>query len=338
MPLTAAFPSVDLAHKPTPLERLDNLSADLGIELWIKRDDCTGLAFGGNKTRQLEYYIGQALAEGADTLLTTGAVQSNHVRQTVAAARKLGLDVEVQLEEQVADHDPAYHHSGNPFLVRLMGATIHHYPVGEDEDGADKAMYARADALRAEGKKPYVIPLSNAHMPWGALGYVEAAEELYRQLGERSLSPDGFVVPLGSASTHAGFLTGMRALGEAAPIYGLCVRRHAAAQRERVWAKSLATAELLGQSARLRQDDVRCDDSMLAPGYGQMSPQVEHALKRMAYREGILLDPTYTAKSFAGLLKMVETGAIAPNHMVIYLHTGGAPALFGYPELVAPEA
>ncbi len=263
-------------------------------------------------------------------------MQSNHVRQTVAAARKLGLDVEVQLEERVAEHDSAYHHSGNPFLVRLMGATIHHYPVGEDEDGADKAMYARAGALRATGKKPYVIPLSNAHLPWGALGYVESAEELYHQLRELSLKADGFVVPSGSASTHAGFLTGMRALGEAAPIYGLCVRRPAEAQRERVWIKSLATAELLGQPTLLGQDDVRCDDSMLAPGYGQMSPQVEHALKHMARREGILLDPTYTAKSFAGLLQMVETGTLAPNSTVIYLHTGGAPALFGYPELVAP--
>lgn len=334
MSLTQAFPSVDLSYKPTPLERLNNLSADLGIEFWIKRDDCTGLAFGGNKTRQLEYYIGHALSEGADTLLTTGAVQSNHVRQTVAAARKLGLDVEVQLEDRVEEHAPAYHHSGNPFLVRLMGATIHHYPVGEDEDGADKAMYARADALQAEGKKPYVIPLSNAHLPWGALGYVDAAEELYQQLCELTLKADGFVVPSGSASTHAGFLTGMRALGETAPIYGICVRRDAAAQRERVWIKSLATAELLGQSTLLRQDDVRCDDSMLAPGYGQMSPYVEHALKYMARREGILLDPTYTAKSFAGLLNIVETGAIVPGSTVIYLHTGGAPALFGYPELV----
>ncbi len=335
MSLTEAFPSADLAHKPTPLERLHNLSVDLGIDLWIKRDDCTGLAFGGNKTRQLEFYIGQALAEGADTLLTTGAVQSNHVRQTVAAARKLGLDVEVQLEERVEDHDPAYHHSGNPFLVRLMGAMIHHYPVGEDEEGADKAMYDRAETLRAAGKKPYVIPLSNAHLPWGALGYVDSAEELYHQLCERSLKATGFVVPSGSASTHAGFLTGMRALGETAPIYGLCVRRPSAAQRERVWIKSLATAELLGYPNLLSQDDVKCDDSMLAPGYGQMSPQVEHALKHMARREGILLDPTYTAKSFAGLLKMVDTGKIVPGSTVIYLHTGGAPALFGYPELVS---
>lgn len=196
-------------------------------------------------------------------------------------------------------------------------------------------MYARADALRAEGKKPYVIPLSNAHLPWGALGYVDAAEELYHQLCELPLKADGFVVPSGSASTHAGFLTGMRALDETAPIHGVCVRRHAAAQCERVWIKSLATAELLGRSTLLRQDDVRCDDSMLAPGYGQMSPQVEHALKRMAHREGILLDPTYTAKSFAGLLNMVEAGAIVPGSTMIYLHTGGAPSLFGYPELVA---
>ena len=176
------FPRVHLGHTPTPLELLNNISAEFGTNVWIKRDDCTGLAFGGNKTRQLDFYIGQAIHEGADTLLTTGAVQSNHVRTTVAAARKLGLDVEVQLEHRVDRDQPEYHNSGNPYLVRLMGAHINYYPVGEDEDGADKALEVRAAELAEQGRKPFVIPLSNAHTPYGAMGYVEGAEELLTQL------------------------------------------------------------------------------------------------------------------------------------------------------------
>ena len=144
MSLVKDFPRVHLSHTPTPLELLKNVSDEFGTNVWIKRDDCTGLAFGGNKSRQLEFYIGQAIAQGADTLLTTGAVQSNHVRTTVAAARKMGLEVEVQLEHRVEREQPEYHNSGNPYLVRLMGARIHYYPEGEDEDGADKALQQRA--------------------------------------------------------------------------------------------------------------------------------------------------------------------------------------------------
>ncbi len=159
MSLTENFPRVELSHRPTPLERLNNVCAEFGTNVWIKRDDCTGLAFGGNKSRQLEFYVGHALEQGADTLLTTGAVQSNHVRMTVAAARKLGLEVEVQLEHRVDREQPEYHNSGNPYLVRLMGAKIHYYPEGEDEAGADLALEQRAAELAAEGRKAYVIPL-----------------------------------------------------------------------------------------------------------------------------------------------------------------------------------
>ena len=150
--LTDHYPSVALSHTPTPLECLTNLSDHLGgPRIWAKRDDCTGLAMGGNKARQLEFYIGDALSHGADTLLTTGATQSNHVRMTVAAARKLGLEVEVQLEKRVEGRQQAYYESGNPFLIKLMGAKIHFYPEGEDENGADAAMDARAEELCLEG-------------------------------------------------------------------------------------------------------------------------------------------------------------------------------------------
>ncbi len=334
MSLTDAFPRVNLSHKPTPLERLENISRLYGTNVWIKRDDCTGLATGGNKSRQLEYYIGQAKAEGADTLLTTGATQSNHVRSTVAAARKVGMDVEVQLEHRVDRDQPEYHQSGNPYLIRLMGARIHYYPVGEDEAGADKAMEDRAAELAAEGRKAYVVPLSNAHTPYGALGYVEAAEETLAQLRELDIQPELYVVPTGSASTHSGFLVGMRALGEKAPIHGICVRRDAVSQHERVRLKSSALIEVLGIDLALSEDDIICDDRFLAPGYGLPGEATKQAIRDLAYHEGILLDPTYTGKTFAGLQDLLASGNFGEDQHVVFLHTGGTVALFGYPELV----
>ena len=337
MSLTSDFPRVKLSHTPTPLERLDNISAELGTNLWIKRDDCTGLAFGGNKSRQLEFYIGQAKEQGADTLLTTGAVQSNHVRMTVAAARKTGLQVEVQLEHRVAREQPEYHNSGNPFLVKLMGARIHYYPEGEDEAGADLAMEARAAELAKLGRKAYVIPLSNAHTPYGALGYVDAAEELGAQLGALGINPKLFVLPSGSASTHSGFLIGMRALGINTPIQGVCVRRDAASQQQRVADKVAAVIAALGLDLAIDKDDILCDDRMLAPGYGLPNPATVEAIKYLARNEGILLDPTYTGKTFAGLLELVRPGSYTEEDHLVFLHTGGAASLFAYPELVADE-
>jgi len=335
MSLTSDFPRASLSHLPTPLERLDNVSAEFGTNVWIKRDDCTGLAFGGNKSRQLEFYAGQALAQGADTLLTTGAVQSNHVRMTVAAARKLGLEVEVQLEHRVDREQPEYHDSGNPYLVKLMGAKIRYYPVGEDEHGADRALEERAVELAAEGRKAYVIPLANAHTPYGALGYVDAAEELLRQLAERRIEPLRFIVPSGSASTHSGFLVGVRAGGCGIAVQGVCVRRDAASQRQRVITKMRAVIDTLGVGVEIGDEEVLCDDRMLAPGYGMPSAATVEAIKYLARREGILLDPTYSGKTFAWLLEGLRGGGYSPDDHVVFLHTGGTPSLFGYPELVA---
>ncbi len=334
MTLTADFPRVELSHLPTPLERMPNVSAEFGTNVWIKRDDCTGLAFGGNKSRQLEFYIGQAIEQGADTLLTTGAVQSNHVRMTVAAARKMGLDVEVQLEHRVDRDQPEYHHSGNPYLVRLMGAKIHYYPEGEDEAGADLAMEARAAELADEGRKAYVIPLSNAHTPYGALGYVDGGEELMAQLQALNIDPVRFVVPSGSASTHTGFLLGVRASGCTAPVYGVCVRRAANLQRQRVITKLGAVIETVGCPMTIPDDEVICDDSALAPGYGLLNDATVEAIRYLARSEGILLDPTYSGKTFAVLLDMLRRGDFGPEDHVVFLHTGGTASLFAYPELV----
>ena len=337
MSLTEKFPSVDLSHKPTPLELLKNVSAEFDTNVWIKRDDCTGLAFGGNKSRQLEFYIGQALQQGADTLLTTGAVQSNHVRMTVAAARKMGLEVEVQLEHRVDREQPEYHQSGNPYLVKLMGAKIHYYPVGEDEAGADQALEDRAAEIAREGGKAYVIPLSNVHTPYGALGYVDGAEELMGQLHEMQIEPANFIVPTGSASTHCGFLFGVRACGSQAPVHGVCVRRDAESQKQRVITKLQAVIDVIGLEIDIPDSDIICDDSMLAPGYGLPGDATVAAIKYLARKEGILLDPTYSGKAFAVLLEMLKRGDFKQDEHVVFLHTGGAASLFAYPELVENE-
>jgi L-cysteate sulfo-lyase len=335
--LTDSFPTADLSHKPTPLERLNNLSADYQTNIWVKRDDCTGLAFGGNKSRQLEYYVGHAQSQGADTLLTTGAVQSNHVRMTVAAARKVGMDVEVQLEHRVDRDQIEYKKSGNPFLVKLMGAKIHYYPEGEDENGADQAMLDRAEALKLEGKKPYVIPLSNVKAPYGALGYVEAAEETLQQLNMMNMTPMRFILPTGSASTHAGFLLGLRALGCNIPVYGICVRRDAASQQQRVFSKMESVIELMKLDVDIDISEVICDDRFLAPGYGQLNDTTEKAIKQLARREGLLLDPTYSGKAFAALIDLLESKCPGPDQNIVFLHTGGTPSLFAYPELVEQD-
>ena len=336
--ITSKFTKAHLAHLPTPFELMPNMTKKFkGPNLYIKRDDATGLAFGGNKVRQLEYYVGHAMELNADALLTTGAVQSNHVRQTVAAARKMGWHVEVQLEHRVDTHSKEYSESGNPFLNKLMGAVVHNFDVGEDELGADKAMYDRAEELKLQGYNPYVIPLSATDKtPWGSLGYVECVEELCQQAAESETQIDAIILGSGSANTHAGVLAGLIALNMNIPVYGFCVRRDEAAQAERVEIKTRKVLTLLGiDETKLTPGMVMCSDWVLAPGYGLPSSEVVDAIHTTAFEEGILLDPTYTGKAMAGMLGMIEDGKFNDNDNVVFLHTGGTPSLFGYPELVA---
>ena len=226
----ARFPRARLGHAPTPIDPAPNLGAALGTDLWIKRDDCTGLAFGGNKVRQIEFYFGEAEARGADTVLVTGAVQSNLVRIAAAAARRLGMEAHIQLEDRVADGGETYRTSGNLLLDRVLGATLHPFPEGEDEAAADAAMERRAAVLAAEGRKPYVIHSAPGHPPLGGLGYVLAAEESTEQARDLGIGFDAVVCASGSALTHAGMLVGLRALGERVPVLGICVRRDAVSQ------------------------------------------------------------------------------------------------------------
>lgn len=328
------FPRARLAHIPTPLEPLPNLSKALGVgSLYVKRDDCTGLAMGGNKARQLDFYFGEAQAQGASAILITGARQSNYVRCTAAAAAKLGLRCVVQLEDRVKDMPAEYHRSGNVLLDHLLGAEIHTFPEGEDESGADRSLERLAEELVLQGERPYVIHLAPEHPPLGALGYVEAAGELMSQAAEQQVDFGSIVVASGSGQTHAGLLVGLRALGRHdIRVRGFCVRRNAEAQRRRVLGCAQAVTKLLGLGDLVRSDDVEVSDSQLGPGYGRHSEGSEEAIRMAARFEGLLLDPVYTGKAFAGMIALARNGALQ-DRPVAFIHTGGTPALFAYGSL-----
>ena len=312
---------------------MPNLSRTLGrANLFVKRDDCTGLAMGGNKVRQLEFYFGEAKAQSATVVLITEAVQSNYVRCTAAAAAKSGLKCVIQLEDRVKNMGSVYHESGNVLLDNLYGAEIHLFPDGDDEAGADRSLEKRAETLRAEGHRPYVIHLGGGHPPLGALASVEAAQELLDQAATRGIEIGSVVVASGSAQTHAGLLVGLRAGGaNDVSVHGICVRRNASRQADRAWTCVRATEKLLGRQPQVREGDVLTTDSYLGPGYGRVTPEVQEAMRTAARLEGLVLDPVYTGKAFAGLSDLVSTGVLADDRAVVFLHTGGAPALFAYP-------
>ena len=318
------FPRAGLMTKPTPLERLNRLSDHLGIDLWVKRDDLAGVSFGGNKTRQLDYYFGAALAEGADTILITGAVQSNFTRMAAANAARLGMKAIVQLESRVTSPSDVYLNSGNVLLSRILGAEVMHFPVGEDENGADKALYQRAEDIRSSGGKPYVIPLGKTQNPIGALGYADAAQEIMAE----DQGFDFVVTGSGSGITHTGLIAGFAPSNT--HVIGSCVRREKSLQVPRITALLAAYQELTGQGLGLSDADIDIWDGALAPGYGQMGAAAESAMTLMARYEGLILDPVYTAKSFAAIPEMVQSEKIPQGARVCYIHTGGLGAFFAY--------
>ena len=327
MPTTLSdHPRTQLVHGATPLHRLPRLSEKLGIDLWIKRDDLAGAPFGGNKSRQLEYYLGHALAEGADTILITGAVQSNFIRTAAAAAASLGMRTIVQLEDRVPGMGDHYQQSGNVMLLGVLGAEIMRYPEGEDEAGADAALRARAEELRTEGRKPYVIPLGLGNPPRGALGYMQCGIELAGQ----GQAFDVAIVASGSGLTHAGVLAGLRSAGAQTQVIGSCVRRAKPLQEQRIRTVLTDLKALVREASAVNDTDIEIWDAALAPGYGRLGPMAAGAMKLLARQEGIFLDPVYTAKVFAAIPALVETGEIAKGARVVFLHTGGLAALFAY--------
>ncbi|MEM0943144.1 MAG: D-cysteine desulfhydrase family protein [Pseudomonadota bacterium] len=327
----ARFPRVVLGRE-TPVEQVANLSNFLGSEVRIKRDDMQGLAFGGNKVRQLEYYFGAAREAGADTVLITGAVQSNFARLTAAFAAKLAMECHIQLEDRVRDMDESYRISGNVLVERLLGAAFHPYPDGEDEAGADARLEVLAGELSGAGRTPYVIHLAPGHPPLGALGYVDCAREVLAE----AQAVDEIIVASGSGATHGGLLFGLRALGCQTPVTGICVRRPAAAQSTRILHRTEEIAGLLGVANPVTQADVVLDDLALAPGYGRLNPATEEAILLAARAEALMLDPVYTGKAMAGL---IASARALPGRRLLFLHTGGTPGLFAYaPALTAAAA
>ena len=329
------FPRVQLAHRPTPLEPMPNLSQLLGgPNLFVKRDDCTGLAMGGNKARQLEFCFGDAVEIGATTVLITGAVQSNYARTVAAAAAKLGLGCHIQLEDRVPGMGEAYHGSGNVLLDRLLGAHLYTYPEGEDEAGADSALAEIAAELKERGERPYLIYLGEEHEPLGALGYVDAAAEIVQQAEQMQVPLTTIVLASGSAATHAGMLVGLRAQGRRdIQVHGICVRRGRETQRGRVVRVVRKPEELLDCVGVVEENEVLVTDDFLGPAYGRLTESGTEAMLLAARTEALLLDPVYTGKAFAGFLDLVRRGTVGPEP-VVFLHTGGTPALFAYgPEL-----
>jgi len=318
-----------LAHLPTPLEPLARLSAALGgPRLLVKRDDCTGLGLGGNKTRKLEFLMAEALARGADTVITTGGVQSNHVRQTAAAAAKLGLACELVLTRVVPWGGPDYELSGNIQLDRLFGARVHLHDGGTDRTAA---METLAESLRRAGKTPYLVPTGGSN-PVGALGYAAAAAELAAQAEERGETFTAVIHASSSGGTQAGLTAGLAALAPGVRVIGVDVDAHPEAVAAEVRRLAGEVWERLALPGSFPEDKVILQEGYAGEAYGLPTEAMAEAVRRTARLEGLLLDPVYSGKAMAGLIGLIEEGEFSAKDTVVFLHTGGMPALFPYRE------
>ena len=296
-----------------------------GPNIYVKRDDCTGLASGGNKTRKLEFSMAAALEEGADTIVTVGAVQSNHVRQTAAAACKLGLKCEVLLEHRVADPSEYYAGSGNVLLDKIFGANLREYPGGTD---FDKAMAEISDEVSANGGKPYIIP-GGASNKIGALGYVNCAIELLGQIEAQGLDISHIVTATGSAGTQGGLIVGLKAMESTIPLLGIGVNIPQQDQEEKVYKLACETAEYIGKPGCVTRKDVVANCNYVGDGYGVPTESMNEAVLMLARTEGLLFDPVYSGKGLAGMIDLIRTGTLGDGN-IVFLHTGGSAALFAY--------
>lgn len=318
------LPFVSLGHLPTPLERLNRLEQFLGgPELWVKRDDCTGLGLGGNKVRKLEYLCGDAVAQGASTLVTYGAVQSNHARQTAAAAARLGLGCELMLSRLVPRRSDEYESSGNFLLDRIMGARTH---LVEGPEQAEAEAAQLIGHIEAGGGSCYEIPPGGSSVV-GSLGYVRAGLELATQLTAAGASPTRIVTAAATVGTMAGLATGLRAAGIGAEVIGVSVYRPGAERTPVLTELIDGLVDLLGGEP---PRNWRFEDGYLGEAYGLPTSQMREAVEICARTEGLVLDPVYTGKAMAGLIGLIRSGQIGSAETVVFLHTGGAPGLFAY--------
>jgi D-cysteine desulfhydrase family pyridoxal phosphate-dependent enzyme len=319
-----AFPRVPLAHLPTPLEPAPRLGTAIGLpRLWVKRDDCTGLAFGGNKARKLEYLMADARQRDADIVLTTGGVQSNHARMTAAAACKLGMQALLML----CDPQPG-EEQGNLLLDRLFGAEVRFLPGLTVHEMEDRMEAAAAD-LRARGRRPYIIPVGGS-TPLGCLGYVRAVRELARQAADLELRIDAMTVATGSTGTLSGILLGARQFMPETRVYGISVSPRAEAGRRKCARIVREAAPLLGVEWQPEPEEIPLYDDWLGRDYGVPTPEGMEAIHLAARSEGYLLDPVYTGKALAGTRGLGQRGEIDAGEIVVFWHTGGAPALFAF--------
>ena len=329
----AALPRSPLGFLPTPLQPLRRLSLPLGgPTLWVKRDDCTGLATGGNKTRKLEYLLGDALAQGCDTLISTGALQSNHARQTAAAAAAAGLACHLVLTDSVPERGDDYTRVGNPQLCRILGAHLQQLDGSQDAAAACEQL---ATELRRQGAKPYVIPMGGSN-GMGSLGYASAFAELQAQMQALGEPLDAIVLASGSGGTQAGLVLGAWLAGWQGPVLGISVGPTADVVQTRVRNALAEAAQLVGLAAdAVSNAAIDVDDSLRGPHYGIPNAATEAAVLLAARQEALVLDPVYTGKGFAGLLQALQAGRFAGLRNIVFLHTGGAAALSAYPEIGA---
>lgn len=327
----ARFPRRRYTPHFTPLEPLPRLSEALGgPEIWIKRDDLLGLAAGGNKTRKLEFLVADALAQGADTLITVGAPQSNHCRLTLAAAAKEGLKCRLVLEQRIPGSYKA-DATGNNFLFGLLGAEA--IDVVDAGDDLNAAMQRSAAAIEADGRRAYIIPGGGSNA-LGALGYVSCAHEIAAQSFEQGVSFDAIVVASGSCGTHSGLLVGARSVNFDAPITGINVRRPRAEQEGNLLKLARETAALL-EIEPPQAKDVTALDEWVGGGYSVPTDEMIEAVHMLARLEGVLLDPVYSGKAMAGLIGLARRGAFKKGQRVLFVHTGGSPALFAYQQALS---
>jgi L-cysteate sulfo-lyase len=323
------FPRVSLSHSPTPLEKLPRLSAYLNCHIWVKRDDCTGLAGGGNKTRKLEYLLADAQQHGADTIVTVGGLQSNHARQTAAGAAKLGMACELILQDVAGVPAQDYYHNGNLLLDQLCGAALHRVSIQQSSDEVLAHVLAE---LKSRGKIPYAIPLGGSNA-LGSLGYVNCAEEIMTQSKTLNVSFDHIVLATGSAGTQAGLLAGLIANQHHIAVLGICVSRSGLDQQILVEALLKQTLSMLDLETRFMAGKVITNGDYYGEGYGISTVKMVEAVRLVAQLEGVLLDPVYTGKAMAGLIDLCQQGVFKPEQNILFLHTGGSQGLFAYSDV-----
>ncbi|MCG6881763.1 MAG: D-cysteine desulfhydrase [Deltaproteobacteria bacterium] len=308
----------------TPIEKLSRFSKAInGPDIYIKRDDLLGLTAGGNKTRKLEFLVADALKKGADTLITSGAVQSNHCRLTLSAAVKEGMKCRLVLNELIpGSYDPEA--GGNIFLFHLLGTE--NIEIVSHEEALDAAVERHMKLLAEEGRTGYVIPMGGSN-PIGATGYVACAQEIQDQIFNLGMSMDAVVCASGSSGTQAGLVTGMVGCNMNIPVIGINVGVKEKGQADAVYELVTETADHLGISTDIPRSAVICFDDYMGPGYSLPTPEMAKAVRLLAETEGILLDPVYTGKTMAGLIDLSKKGYFRKNQNVLFLHTGGVPAL-----------